>query len=323
MKNNYKPKPEFVERISRLLNNEDDEKRFWEISRTGTPHSIRCNTLKISVDALVKRLNSKGWKIKQPFSENPEIMIVGSRLGPGELGKTKEHLLGYYYVQDISSMLPMLVLKPKAGEVLLDLCASPGSKTSQAGAMMDNKGTIIANEISLGRLRILASNLQRCGVMNAIITKKEGGNLCEKIKKRSNLRFDKISVDAPCTGEGTLRKSPKTLLMWNKKMILNISRIQKRLAASAFEILKDGGEMIYSTCTLSPEENEGVVDFLVKELGARVLPIDLDLKTREGVVEWEGQKFDDSVKNCVRVYPQDNDTDGFFVARLCRGGLEG
>ncbi len=314
----YDPKPAFVERISKLLDGKEDEEKFWKIIRTGTPHSIRCNTLKISPDELIKRLEGKGWKIKQPFKSNPEVIIVESRLEPGELGKTREHLLGYYYVQDISSMLPMIVLAPTSEDVLLDIAASPGSKTTQAGAMMENKGVVIANDISLSRLRILASNLQRCGVMNVIVTRKEGGALCKRLKERSNLRFDKILVDAPCTGEGTLRKSPKTLLMWNIKMIENLSKVQKRLAASAFELLKPGGEMIYSTCTMAPEENEGVVDFLIRKMGAKVLPIELELKTRCGLTEWDGRSFDSSVKKCVRVYPQDNDSDGFFIAHLRR-----
>ncbi len=319
MKNNYIPKPAFAERISKLLDGKEDEDKFWKIIRTGTPNSIRCNTLKISVDELKKRLEAKGWKIKQLFKKNPEVMIIENRLGPGELGKTREHLLGYYYVQDVSSMLPLIALKPKPGETLLDLCASPGSKTTQVGAMMENSGTIIANEVSLGRLKILAANLQRCGVMNTIVTKRDGVQLCEKIIKKTNLRFDKILVDAPCTGEGTLRKSPKTLLMWNIKMIENLSSIQKKLAGAAFGLLKPDGEMIYSTCTHSPEEDEAVVDFLVKKFGAKVLPIELELKTRCGLTEWEGKKFDKQIKNCVRIYPQDNNTDGFFVARLGRG----
>ena len=317
----YEAKEEFKERMSKLLDGKADEERFWKIARTGAPHVIRCNTLKISAGDLKKRLESRGWKIGQPFSKNPEVMIVESRLGPGELGKAKEHLLGYFYVQDISSMLPVIALKPGKDDSLLDIAASPGSKTTQAVAMMENQGILIANDVSLSRLRILNSNLQKCGVMNVVVTRKEGVALCKRIKERSNLRFDKILADVPCTGEGTIRKSPKTLLMWNKNFVLKLAGIQRRIAGACFDLLKEGGEMVYSTCTLAPEENEGVVDYLIKEFGAKVLPVSLELKTRPGVTEWEGKEFDDSVKNCVRVYPQDNDTHGFFLARLGRGRL--
>jgi len=232
------------------------------------------------------------------------------------LGKSKEHLLGYFYVQEISSMLPMLVLQPCEGDVLLDLCASPGSKTTQAAAMMGNGGSIVANEVSMGRLGILSSNLERCGVMNTVVTRKEGVAFCNKLLNKSQIRFDKILVDAPCSGEGTLRKSPKTFEMWNKKMIYKIAGLQRRLASSALKILKVGGEMIYSTCTLAPEEDEFIVNFLKKNFDIEILEISLPLKFREGVCEWDGEKLSDDMKKCLRLYPQDNDSDGFFVAKI-------
>jgi NOL1/NOP2/sun family putative RNA methylase len=267
---------------------------------------------------LRKRLEAKGWVISQPFEKYPEVMIVEreSKLKPGELGKAYEHLLGYFYVQEISSMLPMLALQPKQGDFLLDLCASPGSKTTQAAAMMENTGTIIANEVSLGRIRILNTNLEKCGVMNAIVTRKDGVHFCKTIRKKTKIRFDKILVDAPCSGEGTLRKSPKTFQMWNVKFIKSLSDLQKRLAVEALRILKVNGEMIYSTCTLSPEEDEEVVDFLKRNFDIEIEELSLPLKMRCGVCEWEGKQYDESVKNACRLYPQDNNTDGFFLAKI-------
>jgi len=320
-KERYPPKEEFVKRIESLIGKQDAE-RFFEISYTTSPDSIRCNTLKISVEDLKKRLEGYGWKIRQPFPENEEIMVIAreSGLKPGELGKTKEHLLGYYYVQEISSMLPMLVLKPAAEDIILDLCASPGSKTTQAAAMMENKGTIIANEVSLGRIRILNSNLERCGVMNTIVTHKDGVQLCKRLLKKTNLKFDKILVDAPCSGEGTLRKSPKTFLMWNKKMIEKLSRTQKKLASEALKLLKVGGEMIYSTCTLSPEEDEVVIDYLIKNFDISVEEVKLPIKLRCGICEFEGKQYDKQVEKACRLYPQDNDTDGFFLAKIRKLG---
>ena len=243
-------------------------------------------------------------------------MTLENEINPGELGKTREHLLGYYYVQEISSMLPMLALQPEENEIILDLCASPGSKTTQAAAMMKNRGTIIANEVSMGRIGILNSNLERCGVMNTIVTRKDGVALCNALLKKSHIKFDKILVDAPCSGERTLRKSPKTFLMWNKHMIKKIAATQKRLADAAIKLLKVNGEMIYSTCTLAPEENEEIVNYLLDKYDIELQSISLPLKFREGVCEWEGTPINAELKKCLRLYPQDNNTDGFFVAKI-------
>lgn len=315
LKERYQPKPEFIERVEKLMGKEE-AKIFFEISYTSTPDSIRCNTLKIRPESLKKRLERKGWEIKQPFPENPEVMIIQNKLQPGELGKTKEHLLGYYYVQEISSMLPIIALKPNSNDIFLDLCASPGSKTTQAAAMMQNSGTIFANEKNLGRIRILNSNLEKCGVMNAIVTRKDGVQFCKRLRNKTKIKFDKILVDAPCSGEGTLRKSPKTFLMWNLNVIKGMSKIQKKLASSALKSLKINGEMIYSTCTLSPEENEEVVDFLKQNFDITIEKINLPLKTRSGITKWEGKEYHEEVKNTIRLYPQDNNTDGFFVAKI-------
>ncbi|MBT6690287.1 RsmB/NOP family class I SAM-dependent RNA methyltransferase [archaeon] len=315
LRGKFPAKPGFIERMEKLLG-KNGAKEFFEICYTKCPSSIRCNTLKMSPEELLGRLKNYGWTVRQPMKEFPEIMIVDSGPGPGDLGKTKEHLLGYYYVQEISSMLPMLALRPEAGDHVLDLCASPGSKTTQAAAMMENEGFILANEISMGRIGILNSNLERCGVMNQIVTRKEGFALCEKLLKKSSVRFDKILVDAPCSGEGTLRKSPKTFQMWNENMIKKIAKTQRKLAAAALGLLKVGGVMIYSTCTLAPEENEMVVNFLLRNFDCEIEALTLPLKFRSGVCEWEGEKFDSNVSKCLRLYPQDNDSDGFFVARI-------
>ncbi|MCH7850976.1 MAG: RsmB/NOP family class I SAM-dependent RNA methyltransferase [Nanoarchaeota archaeon] len=317
LKDRFPIKEGFRTRMEALLGKAGAEE-FFEISYTKTPSSIRCNTLKISVTELLNRLKAYGWKLRQPFEKNPEVIVIETKLKPGELGKTREHLLGFYYVQEISSQLPMLVLKPSPEEIILDLCASPGSKTTQGAAMMKNTGTIIANEVSMGRIGILNSNLERCGVMNTIVTRKEGVALCNKLYKKTEFRFDKILVDAPCSGEGTLRKSPKTFLMWNINMIKKIAATQRRLAESAIKLLKVGGIMIYSTCTLAPEENEMIVDYLIKKFDIEVLQINLPLKFRPGVCEWEGVSMDKSVEKCLRLYPQDNDTDGFFVAKIIK-----
>ncbi len=313
----YEPKPLFLERMSALLGSEINS--YLEILKKPVVNSIRANTLKISPDELLKRLKSKGWLIEQPFKDYPEIMIIKNELNPGELGRSLEHLLGYYYVQEISSMLSVLALKPKPGELVLDIAAAPGSKTTQIAAEMENTGTIIANDVNLGRIKILASNLERCGVTNAIITRRDGVALCKKLKENGFL-FDKILVDAPCSGEGTIRSSPATLQMWNPNTIKSLSKLQKGLVSAALEILKVGGEIVYSTCTHAPEENEEVVDFILKEFGKKVNieKINLPVKCRPGVNKWLDISYDKNVEKSCRIYPQDNNTEGFFIAKFRR-----
>jgi NOL1/NOP2/sun family putative RNA methylase len=325
-------KPLFLERMQKLLTNKKDFENYLEIIKNEPINSIRCNTLKIQPDELIKRLKEKVWKIKQPFKEYPEIIIVESQLQPGELGRSLEHQLGYYYIQEISSMLPILALKPKPNETFLDLCSSPGSKTTQAASFMENTGTIIANEVNFGRIKILGSNLQKCGVTNVILTKKEGRELCKKLREE-DIFFDKILVDAPCSGEGTIRSSPKTLIMWNIKMIKSLSKLQKALLSSAIEILNLNGEIVYSTCTHSPEENEEVVDYVLNkfkdEIKLEKISLPKELKCREGIINWgdndnplkkevinNTKKFNPEIKKCIRIYPQDNDTEGFFISKF-------
>jgi len=312
-------KPLLAERMKELLGEGKDFQAYLDSLKTKPRKSIRCNTLKISPSDLKKRLIAKGWKIKQPFSKHKEVMIIESELEPGELGRTLEHVLGYYYVQEIASMLPILALDPKPEETILDLCASPGSKTTQIAAKMENTGVLIANEVSLGRIKILASNLERCGVTNAIITKKEGSALCRTLKYQEML-FDKILIDAPCSGEGTLRTSPKTFKMWNINTVKKLSKIQKSLLASAFEILKVGGEIIYSTCTHAPEENEEVIDSIIKEFKGKIKIekplIPAEINPRQGILRWQEKEYLEDLKLACRIYPHDNDTEGFFIIKL-------
>ncbi|MBU4085964.1 MAG: RsmB/NOP family class I SAM-dependent RNA methyltransferase [Nanoarchaeota archaeon] len=310
----YEPKPKFEERMLKLLGSREDYDKFLEISKIQSINSIRCNTIKISPEKLKKRLEEKGWKIEQPFPEFPEIIIIG-KLNPGELGKSPEHMLGYYYVQEISSMLPILALAPKPGEILLDLCAAPGSKTTQASMYMENSGTIIANDKEVGRIKILASNTERCGCTNIIMTRHDAVQLCERLNKL-RMKFDKILLDVPCSGEGNIRSSPKTLLMWNEKMIQKLSRLQRKIASTAIQLLKPDGELVYSTCTHAPEENESNVNFLAERFNMSIEQISLPVKCRPGIQEWQGEKFIPETKNCCRVYPQDNNTEGFFLAKL-------
>ena len=286
------------------------------------------NNLKESINdlPLTTSLRVGGWEYDSKISTRKNLSNI-IQLSPGELGRSIEHLLGYYYVQEISSMLPVIALNinsninQNSNETVLDLCASPGSKTTQIASSMNNQGLIIANEISLGRIKILSANLGRCGVTNTIITLKNGINLCENFYE-NNILFDKILVDAPCSGEGTLRSSPKTAIMWNINMIKKLSKIQKHLVESALKILKPNGTLIYSTCTHAPEENEEVIDYMLRLFSNKIkiekasISLPKELKSREGITNWQNNSYSKEIKQCCRIYPQDNNTEGFFIAKI-------
>lgn len=291
-------KEKFLERYKSLT----DLDKFLEYSLKPLKKSIRVNTLKTSEKEIKKRL-----KLKQiPWCKE------GFWLEGEAIGNIPEHFLGYIYLQESASMIPPEVLQPKEQDMILDLCASPGSKTTQTAAKMNNKGLIIANDNQISRLKPLQINLQRCGVMNTIITLMEG-----RWFKNYSQKFDKIMVDAPCSGIGTIRKSLKTIEWWNPNFVKKMAGIQKQLLETAFQILKENGTLVYSTCTLEPEENEGVVNNLLDNYGnAKLETIKLDIKSSKPILEFEGQKYSSEIKKCLRIWPQDNDTEGFFVAKI-------
>ena len=290
-------KKSFIERYEKLTN----IREFMEYCLKDLRKSIRINTLKISAKEFLERTDLELEKIKWCN----EGFFVNNRV---TLGNLNDHFLGYFYVQEASSMLPPLTMNIK--DKILDMCAAPGSKTGQIAAMVKNKGLIIANDYDYIRLKALTMNLQRLGVMNAVITNMKGYFIKE--------RFDSILLDAPCSGTGTIRKSPGTLKIYNTNMIRKLGNDQKGLINNAFNILNEKGSLVYSTCSLEPEENEGVIDFLLnKHENARVEKIKINgLKTSDAVLEFEGKKYNDEIKKCIRIWPQDNDSDGFFLCKI-------
>ena len=300
-------KQKFIERYSKLTNFEE----FKKYSLSFLRRSIRINTIKTSTNDLKKRLE-KDWKLTQiPWCK--QGFWVEHKKGRRDIGNTLEHQLGYIYVQEAASMIPPIVLNPKKGEIVLDMCAAPGSKSSQIAAMMQNKGILIANDYQGKRLAPLTLNLQRVGVSNCILTLMEG-------RFFKGFNFDKILVDAPCSGTGTIRKSLKTLRIWNPDMVKRLAGTQKQLIETAFNNLKKEGTLVYSTCSLEPEENEAVIDFLLdKYKNVRVEEIKINgLKRSSPVLEFENKKYNNKIKNCLRIWPQDNDTEGFFVAKIIK-----
>jgi NOL1/NOP2/sun family putative RNA methylase len=266
--------------------------------------SVRVNTIKTSVEQLKKRFKEKNYQVEQiPWIE--EGLWIKTE---ENLSKSIEHILGYFFIQNASSMIPPLVLNAKPNELILDLCASPGAKTTQLAAMMQNTGLIIANDITYKRLRALRGNLQRCGVLNVVVTKSFGENFW-----KTGLKFKKILLDAPCTATGSL--NPRILQQTSLSSIKILSRLQKKLLISASNCLEEDGTLVYSTCSLEPEENEENIDFAVKKLGLTTEKIETKFPCISALTEWDGEKYDDSVANAIRIIPS-NKTEGFFICKL-------
>ncbi|HQG58049.1 MAG TPA: RsmB/NOP family class I SAM-dependent RNA methyltransferase [Candidatus Dojkabacteria bacterium] len=284
--------------------------------------AIRINSVIGKPEEIYSILTKKGLKMtKVPWA--PNAYIVNNR-DKSDLGDTQEYAKGLFYIQNLSSMMPAVVLNPKQNEKILDMCAAPGSKTSQMAAMMNNLGTIIANDEDSWRAQKLKDVLTQFGVKNCEIKVMPG----QSYGRTFNMHFDKILLDAPCSGEGQIYlKGINPLRFWSLKKVGAMSTIQKELIESAFGALKVGGKLLYSTCTLEPQENEAVIDHLLtKYKCAKLLDIDLinspefreyKKETKPALTQWDQYKYDDSISKCVRVYPG-NRMEGFFIALITK-----
>jgi tRNA (cytosine49-C5)-methyltransferase len=226
------------------------------------------------------------------------------------VGDTIEHFQGLVYVQEAVSMIPAEVLAPSADDVVLDISAAPGSKTTQMAALMGNRGCIVANDVDAKRVKTLRFNLNRMGVVNSIVTNMDGARF------RPNMTFDKILLDAPCSNLGQLRDNPEAGSTWSRDKVDRCAQLQKRLLDTAAELLREGGVLVYSTCTFSPEENEEVVEYAIEEHNLKAEKVEWGFNCHPGLASWRGRDYQPTVKRTARVYPQDNDTGGFYVARL-------
>lgn len=296
--------PKFVERYKQI----DDSDEFYIYTAKPLRTSIRVNTLKAEVDDVVENL-TKRYKLEQIPWCKEGFFIEGVE----KIGSIFEHQLGLIFAQEASSMIPPIVLDVKPGMLVLDMAASPGAKTTQIAQYMQNEGCIIANDVKISRMNILISNLQRCGVLIAKVTMKDG-----RFFKRFANTFDRVLLDAPCSNVGMIRKNFKYLKIWKQRDVESLSRLQKQLIMAAYTALKPGGVLVYSTCTLDPAENEEVIDHLISNTDAKLERIDLPLKSHEPILEFDGKQFDEEVKKCLRIHPQDNDTEGFFIAKVIK-----
>jgi|SRR3989344_3602087 len=301
-------KQEFIDRYSKLTDWEEFKKYSLSFLRKG----IRVNTLKISVKDCIQRIEAKGWKAVQiPWCTEGFWLEHNDRR---DVGNLMEHHLGYFYVQEAASMIPPIVLNPQPHDAVLDMAASPGSKTTQMAAMMENTGVLVANDYKADRLAALGMNVQRVGASNIVISLMYG-------QRMKNVLFDKILLDAPCSGTGTIGKSLKTIMMWNPTMVDRLCHQQSQLLENAWTLLKPGGTLVYSTCTLEPQEDEGVISaFVSTHSDAEIVKIKESelsgLKRSKAVLSFNGVTFNKQVEHCLRIWPQDNYTEGFFVTRL-------
>jgi NOL1/NOP2/sun family putative RNA methylase len=258
------------------------------------PQYIRVNTLKISEKDLLKRLAAKKVELKKvPFLKYG-YEVVNKDFA---LSSTEEYLMGYFYIQDAASQVPPEVLDPKAGELVLDMCAAPGSKTTYLSQLMGNKGCVIALDIREDRLESLKNNAERLGASNLMLYNKDGLYVTDVMPK--GRKFDRVLLDAPCSGNYTL----KDYKMRTEDDLANKSIVQKRLLKAASGVLKTGGILVYSTCSIEQREDEDVVEWAIHNCGMKILPV-------------EKPVHDGLIKETKRFFPHLDRTQGFFVAKL-------
>ena len=293
LKHSYFPK-QFIEKYEKLLGEE------WPVFLASIeqkrPRAFWVNTNLSKVSEVKASLERRGIKFKQfPFHEQAFFL---EHKKPSEL---IEYQQGKISLQEMASMLPVVALAPKKTDTTFDMCAAPGMKTIQLSNLA---GKVLATDVHSQRFATLGNIKKNFALGNVDLKRIDFRNV------KRNKRFDKVLLDAPCSSEGLIRKQKEALVSWSPELVHRKAATQKQLIVKAFDYLKEGGEMVYSTCSFAPEENEEVVNFLLeKRPSAQVVPITLEgIKIRENAL----------CKNCVRLYPQDNDTQQFFLAKIKR-----
>lgn len=231
-------------------------------------------------------------------------------------GKHPYHDAGIYYIQEASAMLPVTLLAAQPGEKILDLCAAPGGKSTQIAAAMRGKGLLISNEIHPARAKILSENIERMGICNAVVVNHSPDVLAERFPGF----FDKILVDAPCSGEGMFRKNEEAVTEWSPENVRKCAERQDEILDCAAGMLKEGGKLVYSTCTFAPEENEGSISrFLRRHPEFVLMPVTKYPGMAEGNPDWIKQPAS-GLENTLRLWPHRIKGEGHFAALLCKEG---
>lgn len=267
--------------------------------------AIRVNTLKITERELVRRLSKKGVKL-----EKIPWLLCGYfvKKAPFSIGATPEYLLGHYFIQDPASQYACEVLGPKTGERVLDMAAAPGGKTTYLAELLRGTGTVVSLEINKERMKALASNTERMGLQNVITIRMNALGV-----KDLGMKFDRVLLDAPCTGTGTVFKNPGAAKK-KESDVSNCTTLQKPLLEAGLSVLKKGGTLVYSTCSVLPEENELIVSGALKR-GFGLKNIEHGM---EALAKIDGKKLPDEMKKAKRFYPHIHKTQGFFVAKIQR-----
>ncbi|WP_028764820.1 16S rRNA (cytosine(1407)-C(5))-methyltransferase RsmF [Shewanella colwelliana] len=298
----------FIDSIAKDLPPHLTMEDFIAFSALPLRPSIRVNTLKISSADFTALMTAKGWQFEPiPWSDDGFWITTDSQI---QLGNTIEHIQGLFYIQEASSMLPPHALFPKTIDdasqlTVLDMASAPGSKTTQLSAMMTNNGLLVANEYSSSRVKVLHANVLRMGGKNCALTHFNARVFGEYLYDT----FDAVLLDAPCSGEGTIRKDPDALKHWDYAEIEAIAATQRDLIDSAFLALKTGGSLVYSTCTLNTTENQAVCNYLKQRYG--------DAVEFESLADlFPGANKALTSEGFLHVWPQIYDSEGFFIAKI-------
>jgi 16S rRNA (cytosine1407-C5)-methyltransferase len=304
----------FIDKMTHILPANLNIDELVAACRRPLRRAIRVNTIKISVVRFLEIANRKDWQLTPiPWCDEGFWIEIKEELTP--LGNSAEHLTGLFYIQEASSMMPVTALlhhflnHKNNSPTLLDAAAAPGSKTTQLAAALNNTGLIIANEYSSSRIKMLHANVLRCGIKNVALTHFDAAVFGQWLPNT----FDAILLDAPCSGEGTVRKDKHAMKNWGQAAITSISSVQKKLIDSAFQALKPGGILVYSTCTLSLEENQEVCAHLKLSYPENVEYLSLKNLFSDADKTLTDEGF-------LHIWPQVYDTEGFFVAAIQKKG---
>lgn len=285
---------------------------FLEASEVQRPLTIRANSLKTRRRDLAQALINRGVNL-DPIGKWSKVgLVIFSSQVP--LGATPEYLAGHYMIQGGSSMLPVMALAPQENERVLDMCSAPGGKSSHIAAIMKNTGVLFANDVNRDRLNAIIGNFHRLGIVNSVVTCLDGVQY-----KQFMSGFDRVLLDAPCTGTGVIGKDPSVKTSKSESDIQRCYNLQRKLILAAIDCLSaksaTGGYLVYSTCSVLPEENEWVIDYALKKRNVKLVPTGLDFGV-EGFTKYRTHRYHPSMKLTRRYYPHAHNMDGFFVAKL-------
>lgn len=296
----------YLENMKQLLNNEfDDYIRMFDQPRS---FGLRVNTNKISVEDFLKI--SPFPLVPIPWTTNG--FYYNEDVRPA---KHPYYFAGLYYLQEPSAMTPAQVLPIEDHDLVLDTCAAPGGKSTELAAKLQHTGLLITNDISASRAQALLKNMELFGIDNSYVISEDLVHL----EKNFHECFDKILIDAPCSGEGMFRKEAGLIKSWEERGNAYYVSIQKQICESALHMLKPGGKLVYSTCTFSPSEDEEIVLFMKEcDPSLTVLPIECASYFEKGIVI----NHDVELNNCIRLYPHKIKGEGHFVALLQKGNKE-